>query len=294
MNYWFGPLSGWLPNRWWAGRPDLAFVWNGIKQRYLPSVRLLRELGAHVVYVEHGWYPQQATVQLDDVGVNIGASWANKPLAANGQTPLQVRDKGDLLLLLQYDRDTQLTDYSPWFRDMAALVDHVTKHSALRVRVRPHPRHPPAAGLKELVLSRGHLWDDSSTLQQALSASRALACINSSTAIEALNQRLPVLCFGESVYRHPGAVYCLDNQAAQLQAVTTELSRGQCSLFVEPITAVLQRVAANQFTVEQLHQRLPSMIDTWLGIARQQNVAPYQVRSFPALPFAGGLTRATV
>ncbi|WP_425618639.1 hypothetical protein NA78x_002348 [Anatilimnocola sp. NA78] len=262
--YWLGPLSGWLPNRLWAGKPDLAFVWNGVKPRYLPSVRLLNQLGAKVVYVEHGWYPQAPTVQLDTVGVNVGASWSNKPLATRGRTPLPVRPQGDLLVLLQHDEDAQITEYSPWFANMAEFVEHVATHSTLPVRVRPHPRHPPSPALRQAVTSRGHAWDTSPSLSAALETCRAVACVNSGSAIEAFTRRVPVLCFGESIYRHPGVVYCLDHEIEPLRMATNELAQGQSSLFVEAIEAILERVHANQFRITELNQVLPVRINQWL------------------------------
>ena len=262
--YWLGPLSGWLPNRWWAGKPELAFVWNGVKPRYLPSVRLLNDLGAQVVYVEHGWYPQAPTVQLDTVGVNVGASWASKPLATRGRTSLPVREQGDLLLLLQHDLDAQITEYSPWFANMREFVEHVVTHSTLPVRVRPHPRHPPSHQLREAVAARGHAWDTSLSLGAALAGCRAVACINSGSAIEAFTRRVPVLCFGEAIYRHPGVVYCLDDSIDSFQAATNELAQGQSSLSVEAIEAMLERVKSNQFHIAELGPLLPSLITRWL------------------------------
>jgi hypothetical protein len=277
-----GGLSRTIPNRWWIGSPDLALVWNGMKPRYEPGMRTLREAGAKIIYVEHGWHPQGPTVQMDHLGINAGASWARTRLTAPRRTPLALRERGDLLLLLQHDRDVQIKQYSPWFADMQSFVKHVLAHSSLPVRVRAHPRHPAPASLRTFVQASGHAWDDSPSLATALASCRAVACVNSSSAIEALDQGLPVLCFGEAVYRHSGAVHCLDGDPAALQAATQKLLRGQSPLFAECITEVLATVRTHQYAIDGLTQILPALIDHWLQAAPSYQS---EVR-IPVLPHA--------
>lgn len=264
VRFWLGGLARTVPNRWWIGSADLALVWNGKKPRYEPGVRTLRAAGAKIIYVEHGWHPQGPTVQMDPVGINAGASWAGARLTAPKRTPLAVRERGDLLLVLQHDRDVQIQQYSPWFADMRALVEHVLAHSSLPVRVRAHPRHRPHAALRALVQASGHAWDDSPSLAVALETCRAVACVNSSSAIEALDCGLPVLCFGEAVYRQRGAVHCLDNDPLALQAVTADLLRGQSALFVERVAETLAMIRQHQYSIDRLSQTLPALIDRWL------------------------------
>jgi hypothetical protein len=171
---------------------------------------------------------------------------------------------GDLLVLMQLDDDTQITQLSPWFANMRQFVQHVCRHSALPVRVRAHPLMPPAPELRELVQELGGTWDSSASLGKALVGCRAVACINSSCGIEALAHRMPVLCYGLANYRHPGAVYCLTNSGEETRRTTEQLAAGRCDLFVERCEELLQRILGHQWRLDEIPLRLPHMIQSLL------------------------------
>ena len=258
---WRGPLSRKYPYRDWIPRCDLAIVFNGSHRKYGGVVAKLHRRQTPILFVELGWHPQLDTFQLDHQGINAAASWVQQPLAVVGETSLLVRPKGDLLLILQDDGDTQITDSSPSFPDMHSFVEHVLRHSLLPVRVRAHPRHPPDERIAALLDQHGATWDDSADLSDALRKCRALACVNSSSAMEALTHRIPVLCYGKAIFRQPGAVYCLGSDRAATRAATAELGEGRSSLFVECLDAVVERVRANQWWADQLPDRLAHVID---------------------------------
>lgn len=261
---WRGPLSGRVPYRRRIARCEVAVVFNGSHPRYERPLRRLRGMGAEVLFVELGWYPQTGTFQIDHRGINAAASWVNAPLASPGRKPLRVSPEGDLLLILQVDDDTQVTRHSPWFANMHAVVEHVARHSNLPVRVRAHPRHPPAEAVVELVERTALRWDDSRTLAEALQGCTAAACVNSSGAVEALHRRLPVLCYGNAVYRQPGVVYCMRDDPQHTRAVTEALRRGECRLFEERIEEMMARIERHQWTIAQIPRRLPPLLDAAL------------------------------
>jgi hypothetical protein len=261
---WRGPLSGRVPY-WRRVFPcDLAILWNGSHPAYRQIVAALRRRGAAVLLAELGWHPQKDTIQIDPAGINARASWAGQPLTAMGRTPLPVRQVGDLLVVLQLDRDTQITQLSPWFADMGSVVELVCRHSALPVRVRAHPREPPGEDLRRRVESLGGTWDDSPSLAAALSRAKALACVNSSCGVEALAACLPVLCYGRAIYRHSGAVYCLRDDPEATQQATAALAAGHCGLFCEPIAELLGRIREHQWPLAEIPQRLPRLLEQGL------------------------------
>lgn len=259
---WRGPLSGRVPYSRRLGRCDLAILFNGAHDTYEKPLRKLRRCGAKLLFVELGWYPQLGTFQLDTRGINAAASWVNRPLTAIGRRELPPRPAGDLLVLLQHDSDTQITDHSPWFADMYGFVAHLSQHSELPLRVRAHPRHPPGDKLIQMMAHCGCRMDTCQNLSQALHECRAVACINSSAAVEAMAQGVPVLCFGRAIYRHPGAVYCLGNHGGNTRRVTAAIAAGESELYFESVNEVLERIMAQQWRMEQIPARLPAIIQT--------------------------------
>jgi hypothetical protein len=74
-----------------------------------------------------------------------------------------------------------------------------------------------------------------------------------------------VLCYGNAVYRHTGAVYCLDNDAEKTRVATEELARGRTSLWREKVVALVQRIVARQWTTADVACRLPSLVQELLA-----------------------------
>jgi hypothetical protein len=257
---WRGPLSGRMPYCRSLPVCDLAILFNGAHRTYRPVLARLKAWGAATLFVELGWHPQAGHYQVDSHGVNAGASWAREPLETEGNTPLSIRSEGDLLLLLQLDSDTQITEHSPWFRSMDELVRFVSRNSQLPVRVRPHPKAPNLAELRRTAEECGAAWDDSPDLAESLNRSRAVACINSSAAVAALAAKLPVLCYGNALYRHEQAVYCLNDDPADTARVSEELARGESSLIQEQIDALALRIVARQWTVDEVPLHLSNLV----------------------------------
>ncbi|MBN1589849.1 MAG: hypothetical protein JW888_10075 [Pirellulales bacterium] len=258
---WRGPVSGRTTCSRSLPRCDVAIVWNGMIAKYGRPLAKLRRRGAKILFAELGWYPQRDTFQIDPQGVNAGVSWCLEPIDCRERTPLRVPDAEDLLVILQFERDTQLSHYSPWYPSMVEFVRDLCAYSRLPVRIRAHPHHPASRKLTQLIEKLGGRWDRSSSLSEALANARAVACINSSSALESLARGVPVLCFGEAIYRHPGVVYCLGRDPQQIRIVTEALRRGQCDLYQERIDALLQRVRERQWAVAQIPRKLPSLLN---------------------------------
>ena len=104
-----------------------------------------------------------------------------------------------------------------------------------------------------------------------MSGARALACVNSSCGVEALGTGLPVLCYGQAIYRHPGAVYCLDDDPQATRDATESLAAGRCDLFREPAAEVVSRIVSHQWPVAEIPRRLPPLVEQALaGVPRAE------------------------
>jgi len=270
---WRGPQSGRVPHWRYLFRSELAIVWNGSNAKYDAAMATLSRRGTPVLYTELGWHPQRGHIQIDPVGINANASWSDEPLASRPVTPLSVRDRGDLLVVLQLDRDVQITRLSPWFANMQAFIEFICRHSALPVRVRHHPRFAPPDEFRSRVLELGGSWDTSPSLAAAMEGARALACVNSSCGVEALAAGIPVLCYGKANYRHPYAVYCMDDDAASTRIVTSALAEGRCELFQEPVSEVAGRILFHQWPVAEIPGRLPPLVEAALAGAKPHPAA---------------------
>jgi hypothetical protein len=269
---WRKSLSTKLPYRWWFKECDYAFVFNCNSPSCDRALETLRQSGAQLIFVELGWHPQKGTMQIDPEGINSQVSWANDPLLTVGRKPLAVRPDGDLLLLLQHETDSQIVIQSPWFDTMSGFVRFIAENSQLPVRVRAHPRFDPG-GVRQLAEQLGCQWDTSANIAEAVQSAKAVACVNSSGAVECLTHHLPVLCFGHSIYRHEGAVYCLGRDAERVTQVTGDLKRGRCDLFEERLDELLLRIGGKQWTLDQLPARLPVFLD-WLDRRRDGDRRP--------------------
>lgn len=257
---WRGPISRRVPYSRRLPSCDLAILFNGAHHTYQKPLQKLRAMRAQLLFVELGWRPQVGTFQLDSQGINAAASWAREPIATSAGPELPLRTDGDLLVVLQDDDDTQIIDHSPWFAGMDDFVSHLVKYGQLPLRIRPHPRHPPCPALLARCRQARCTIDQSPSLAAALASCRAVACVNSSAAVEALSARLPVLCFGRAVYRHPGAVYCCTDDGSVTRDVTASLAAGFSELSVQAVDEVARRIVARQWTIEQIPQRLPKLI----------------------------------
>lgn len=263
---WQGPFA-WRFKYFASRMPpcNAAIVWNGTHHRYSRTMRCLRKRHTPCLFVELGWYPQGDTFQIDPAGINAAASWVGEPLVGPPQPRLPLPDGDDLLVVLQYDGDTQLSHYSPRFPNMLRFLDHLIRHARLPLRVRPHPRHPPSRAVRRLLRCSDCTIDESASLHEAIGHCRALACVNSSAALEAMSHRVPVLCYGQAIYRYEGAVYCMEGVPNQTREVTRALADGACDLSQPRVEEVLARVNRAQWRLADLPTRLSTLLQSHLS-----------------------------
>lgn len=258
---WRGPLSGRVPYPRRLANCELAIIFNGAHPAYESALATLEKRGCQRLFVELGWFPQTATFQIDPSGINSATSWASAPLSQTPEVPLEVRSSGDLLVLLQDDEDTQITQRSPWFANMHEFLRHILQHSSLPVRVRQHPRHSSSEAVASLISNSNCRLDQSPSLSAALHDCRAVACINSSSAVESLVRHIPVLCYGKAIYRHRGVVHCLRDDGNETRHATERLVNGLSDLYANQVDEFLGRVQKRQWRLESIHYRLPVLLN---------------------------------
>jgi hypothetical protein len=257
---WRGPFSGAVPYPRDLPPCGLAILWNGTHPRYAGWVQQLRRGRIPILFAELDWFESADGFQLDPRGINARAGWAKAPLGSTGGEPLPVRASGDLLVLVQDDADTPILVDSPRVRHGLGFVEHLARHACLPLRLRPAERLSAAKAAKALASVTDIPWDRSASLDEALAGCRAVATINASAALAALAAGLPVLCYGEAVYRHPGAVYCMTADADQTRAITAELAAGRSALSADAVAELLARLRAQQWTLAELPRRLPPLL----------------------------------
>jgi hypothetical protein len=244
---------------------DLAILCNGTTTGYRSVIDHLNRRGTDLLFLELGWFPQNSTVQIDASGINADASWVSETQVDPGPTPISLRPTSELLVLLQHEKDTQITCHSPHFREMSGFVEHLARHSEMPLRIREHPRFPAGPAVSRVAAKYGIPFERFSSLRESLQQCRTVACINSSAAVEALTQRIPVLCFGRAIYRDPSAVYCMGPQGSDVTAVTGELARGICTLSTEGVDAMVKRITEHQWSENTIRDRLPNFVENILN-----------------------------
>lgn len=246
-----------------VGNPDIVVLWNS-QYDWVKAFR--REYpGVRILFTELGWLPQTPCFQVDNLGVNAFASWAMDPVVVRSFNPLPVRESKELLVILQDDTDTQIRSkfLNPSFPSMADWLRFLLNTlPEARLRVRGHPDHPASDEVKVMMSRSGNFfWDDSANLDEAMGKSVAMLTINSSCAIAALGDHMPVITFGRSVYSSAyGACYVIHGTEAEmaedLSVVVNEVLAGRCSLNAVAQEAAFGRVLAKQWWPKDVEGRL--------------------------------------
>ena len=227
---------------------DVTFFWNGTSLAHRELAKTILERGDRVIFVEHGWLPQTSTVQMDMEGVNANASWCKEELTFRKGRHVKVTD-GRMLVICQRDNDSQIRMHSPFFSCMREYLEHLRDNSELDMVIRLHPRSPVLEiqeYLDVIVNADNMTIDGNKDLSLSLSQSSCVATINSGVGIQTLQAKKPLLVYGEAIYRHPGAVYCMDPDFTK--DVTTELQT-ECSLYSNAQTKMLERIMEHQLTI---------------------------------------------
>ena len=251
--WWNGPCCGTVYDPEPPKDIHFAVIWNGLLEPYAKHLTEWRFRGIPCMIAELGWYPHDWAFQVDWKGVNAAASWADEPIVAAHHTPVPIHNHNEVLVLLQYDEDTQITRFSPWFKTMEEFVRFLaeTVPQKLVVRRHPHFEFPPEVGK---LFGEKVRPDDAEDLADALDRYDLVACINSSGGVEAIQRGKLVFCFGLAVYRWNGVVVCLDNDRAR----TTQafLNSQEAPVWIEPMRAMMSRIARKQWPVDQVTDRM--------------------------------------
>jgi len=252
------------------GDVDMLVMWTGgFAVPYAAATAAARRLGKPVAFCENGVLP--GTLAIDPEGANYRCSltgkdadfyrsfpydpdqaeklyataWPQRPLRY-GQTmteenkPLPPRY---LLYAMQVNRDSQIREFSPRFRNMWESVAYVYQQlqeynrrtgDSMSLVVKEHPSESKRIDYTGL---RAELSDAiflrATPIRDLIRDAQCLVTINSSVGVEALFSDIPVVTLGQAFYNVPGLVRNL--------ALDEDLADILPSLLSEPLDRELRR-----------------------------------------------------
>jgi len=233
---------------------DVAVIWNGL---YNWAVEYRNShLQQRMLFAELGWSPQAPCFQLDHLGVNGFASWANDTISPNYMISLPPADGDDeLLVILQDDADTQIYNkwLSPMFRNMAEWLAWLAAVlPRFRLRVREHPKHSASVAARSVVDQAPNMfWDDSKDIDKAIDRTVGALSINSSCGVKVLKKMKPIMAFGRSVFSSVcGASYLVfpaEDPRIYTQSAAVEIIERRSNLSLTSQVAALGRIEGKQW-----------------------------------------------
>lgn len=211
-------------------------VWNGDfndnKRGY--QVKLIEAIKNNMpnlkwVYCEHGWMPQNVTFSMDRLGSN-GSSSATLRNDIPKKPSLQpvynkrghyeaaskpVSERDYLYVPLQLNTDTQITKYSPLFKDMINLISHVSQlFPNENIIVKTHPKDTPQNLLRYRKLCNSlpnvKMVTDGNNIGWCRYCKGVIA-INSTVINEALIFNKPIMTYGINTFSNKGITYEIDD-----------------------------------------------------------------------------------
>lgn len=217
-------------------------IWNGLKYRQRLAVCAAESCDMAVVYMENGLLPGMTT--LDPQGINyqnsvprdIGAFQALAPIDLSTLSkPLQQQfaprppqlPKHYIFVPFQVNTDSQVVLFSPWIRDMYALVQ-VFEQAAQQlgeqmpdIIFKPHPACDQNydAVIRQLDEHKKLHFDSSTPTAVLIQHADAVATINSTVGIEALLLDKKLLVLGQAFYNYPSLSLNADSQQALQQCL---------------------------------------------------------------------------
>ena len=209
-----------------------------------------------VILIEAGWtLDRNQCLQIDEKGCNGLASWAEEPFDFTPEGPIEVRKDGDLLVCLRYERENRATDnvhvLCPGFPSNHAWVDHINQaNPGVPIRLRPHfaTKDKLNIMLRDVARRNKWEWDDPNVpLTTSIKRAKAVAVLDSSAGVQAMELGLPVLCFGRQVYRFPNVVSCLNSDVVKTNEVLRGLAKGNTDIDKGAVKAMLARIRSRQW-----------------------------------------------
>jgi hypothetical protein len=228
---------------------DYVFLWNGYYDFFKDHINEAKMNDSKLVYLELGFTSQRNFFQADFGGVNNDSLWSNN-VDFSSASDKKLKAKGDYIFVpLQVDGDTQIIRSSPKFKNMYQFVNFLSKMN-YPILIRKHPRANIDPRVKEIVNKNKNMsFDTNGLFSQSLGNALCVATINSTTGIEAIESRKPVLSFGLSVYRHEGLTYCCSDNVSEVNSYLDEIKTGETSLKSDYFDIFMNCIKENQYSV---------------------------------------------
>jgi len=254
------------------GRCDLAILWSSPHPNYKPALDRIRAENIPALYIQFGWSPKNCTFQVDTRATNGLASWVDEPLPESDGGTVEVPE-GPLLVAMQGGMYMKSPEFSPWFGYTEDFAAHMIQHAQCDLRLRFRPLDNINPTIKEQARRRTDIrigFDTTPDFKQSMRECCGVATVHSTCGMEALEEGLPVLCYGKAPYRHDGAVWCMDSSPLKTWCRTAQLAAGHCNLTLGKQRAVLQRLYDRQWVVQDLPHRLAVKIEEAVDAARSR------------------------
>ena len=213
-------------------KPSHIVVWNGdfndSKRGFqVKLISLIKSTFPKIkfVYCEHGWLPQNVTFSIDKLGSNGSSSVtlrSNFPVKPTMQPVFNKREQYNkaakpvnisdyLYLPLQLNSDTQITKYSPHFKDMSKFINHIIKvfpNKRLVVKVHPKDDTNNIKRYREICKQHSVVYfvEDKNNIGWCRYANGIIS-INSTVINEALVFRKPIMTYGSNTFSNKGVTY---------------------------------------------------------------------------------------
>lgn len=206
--------------------PDAVLVWNGDfndenRGFQVPLIKRIKNSGKRVIYAEHGWLPQKGTFTVDNEGSNGSSENVNKTSLGNDIDNNFLKQKRKeyrlvarkphiddyIFIVLQISTDTQITKYSPYFRNMFEFIDYVNATFPKSKKVfKVHPKDPQKPLIRDYINSLNDTCiyvEDTNQIGWGL-YSRFVLSINSTLVNEMLLFYKKVFTFGKNYFSNKG------------------------------------------------------------------------------------------
>ena len=205
--------------------PTHFVVWNGKKFHQLLAIEVAKKYNIQIVFFENGLLPNTTT--MDFKGVNASNSvprdidfYSRLYIDENCNLPtvLTVREaktvkkvfdnslpKKYIFVPFQVGYDTQITQHSPWIKDMYVLFE-VIQNISLQVDIafviKEHPSDK--VNTYDSLHDKKNIYFSSRSTQELIEHAEAIVTINSSVGIESLLFHKRVIVLGEAFYAIEG------------------------------------------------------------------------------------------
>ncbi len=93
-----------------------------------------------------------------------------------------------------------------------------------------------------------------------------MATVNSSSGVEALIRGVPILCFGNAIYRHSGAVLCCTNDQNHARKAIANLDRA--GIWQQKVNELVKRIMDKQWVIKDVPKKLKPLLDQVLNDER--------------------------